>query len=111
MDLRPTVLPLRKLPAHPWPPAPLAPGVDAKTPKTANRVYESIVTTMLNEAQHKFECLLFVENAYPNLDTQIKWSIGCWENVCAESDRYFELSKEMRGLVRNASRSTSLPVY
>lgn len=91
-----------KLPAHPWPPAPLAPGVDPKTPKTANKVYDNIVATMLNEAQHKFECRLFVENAYPNLDTQIRWSIECWEAICAESQRYFELSKEMRNLVRDA---------
>ena len=92
---------LTTLPPHPWLPAPLAPGVDPKVPRTANRVYESVVASMLTEAQHKFECLLFVENAYPSIDTQIRWSIQCWEAVCATSQRYFELSKEMRNLVRD----------
>ena len=99
-----TTFPLSaRLPAHPWPPAPLAPGVDAKTPKTANKVFDNVVANMLNEAQHKFECLLFVNNAYPGLDKQIKWSIECWEAICAESQNYFELSKEMRNLVSDLS--------
>jgi len=87
------------LPAHPWPPAPLAPGVDPKAPRTANKVYDSVVAGMLTEAQHRFECLLFVEDAYPSIDMQIRWSIECWEMVCSESRRYFELSKEMMNLV------------
>ena len=87
------------LPAHPWPPAPLTPGVDSKAPKTANKVYEPAVANMLNEAQHDFECLLFVENAYPDFDAQIRWSIESWEAICVKSQHYFELSKEMRNLV------------
>jgi hypothetical protein len=77
--------------------------VDPKTSRTANKVYDNVVANMLNEAQHKFERLLFVENAYPNLDTQIRWSIQCWEEVCVASQRYFELTKEMRSLVRHAN--------
>ena len=88
-------------PARPWPTAPLAPGVDSKTPKTANKVYDNMVATMLNEVQHKFECFLFVKNAYPDLDTQIGWSTECWETICTDSQCYFELSKEMRNLVRD----------
>ena len=60
---------------------------------------------MLTDAQHRFECLLFVEDAYPAIDTQIRWSIECWESVCVESQRYFDLSKEMMNLVCNASCS------
>ena len=96
--LRPT---LATAPARPWMPAPLAAGVDPKTPRTANKVYSTAVAGMLNEAQHKFECLLFIEDAYPNIDTQIKWSIECWEEVCSDNRQYFELSKEMLSLVRN----------
>lgn len=95
------------LPAHPWPPALLAPGVDPKAPKTANKVYDTVVAGMLTGAQHRFETLLFTENAYPDLDTQIRWSIECWETVCAESQRYFELSKEMRNSVCAALYSTN----
>jgi len=60
---------------------------------------------MLTKAQHSFECLLFVEDAYPAIGTQIRWSMECWESVCTESQCYFELSKEMMNLVRTASRS------
>jgi len=87
------------LPPHPWQPAPLAPGVDPKAPRTANKVFDSVVAGMLTKAQHRFECLLFVEDAYPTIDVQIQWSIKCWETVCSGSQRYFELSKEMMSLV------------
>ena len=94
------VTPLRsKLPPHPWPPAPLAPGVNPKAPKSANKVFETVVAAMLTEAQHKFECLLFVEDAYPGIDTQIRWSIECWEAICKGAGCFFELSKEMMSLV------------
>lgn len=89
------------LQAHPWPPAPLAPGVDQKAPRTVNKVYDSVVAGMLTEAQHGFECLLFVEDAYPGIDTQIWWSIECWEMVYVGSQHYFKLSKEMMSLVRD----------
>ena len=98
------VPPSPAMPAHPWDPAPFAPGVDSKTPKNANKVYDTAVASMLNEAEHQFECLLFVENAYPNLDTQIMWSSKCWENTCIDSRKFFELSKEMRNLVCDVSR-------
>ena len=64
-----------------------------------NKVYNSVVAGMLTEAQHGFECLLFVEDAYPGIDTQIRWLIECWETVCMGSQRYFELSREMMSLV------------
>lgn len=99
---------LRMLPTHPWPHAPLAPGMDPKAPRTANKVYNSAVAGMLTEAQHKFECLLFIEDAYPSIDTQVRWSSECWEMVCVESERYFELSKEMRNLVHNMLHSLNL---
>jgi hypothetical protein len=89
-----------ELPAHPWKPAPLAPGVDPKVPKTANRVYDSVVAGMLTDAQHRFECLLFVENAYPDISIQIRWSFESWEEVCSKYKNFFELSKEMMNLVR-----------
>jgi len=89
------------VPARPWPPAPFAPGVDSKAPKTANKVFSSIVARMLTEAQHKFECLLFVEDAYPGIDTQVKWSIQCWETICLSTECYYSLSKEMMNLVRD----------
>ena len=88
-----------KLPPRPWPSAPLAPGVDPKAPRMANKVYDTIVAGMLTEAQHKFECLLFVEDAYPGIDTQIRWSLTCWEETCVDAKRYFELSREMMNLV------------
>ena len=95
------VAPLQsKTPPHPWPLAPLAPGVDPKAPRTANKVYDTVVARMLTEAQHKFECLLFIEDAYPSIDTQIRWSIECWEMICVGTGCYFELSKEMISLVR-----------
>ena len=94
--------------AHPWPHAPLAPGTDPKAPRTANKVYDSVVVGMLTEAQHKFECLLFINNAYPNIDTQFRWSTKCWEMACVESERYFKLSKEMRNLVCNMLHSVNL---
>ena len=72
------------LPPHPWPPAPLAPGVDARSPKLANRAYDSVVSGMLVEAQHKYECLVFTEGAYPDLHTQIRWSFECWEAICSK---------------------------
>lgn len=56
---------------------------------------------MLKEAKHRFECHLFVDNAYPTLETQITWSIKFWEEVCMEIQNYFNLSKAMRGLVSN----------
>ena len=87
------------LPPRPWPPAPLAPGVDAKAPKLVNRAYSIVVAGMLTEAQHRFECLVFVEDAYPDLNTQIWWAFECWEAVCSKSKTYFELSKEMMSLV------------
>lgn len=92
--------PSSAVPRHPWPPAPLAPGVDPKAPRTANRVYSSLVAGMLTEAQHKFECLVFIENAYPNIDMQIKWSIACWEQVCIDSKNYFNLGRDIMNLVR-----------
>ena len=90
-----------ELPDHPWPPAPLAPGVDPKAPKTANRMYSSIVAGMLTESQHRFECHIFVDDAYPDLGTQIQWSFHCWELVCVKSKNFFELTKEMMNLVRD----------
>jgi|SRR5882757_5067045 len=96
---RPTEL-APQAPPRPWPPAPLAPGVDPKTPRTANKVYDAVVAGMLSQAQHKFECLLFTEDAYPNIDVQIRWSLECWEAVCSGTRTYFELSKEMLSLVR-----------
>ena len=89
------------LPTCPWPHAPLAPGMDPKAPRTANKVYNSAVVGMLTEAQHKFECLLFIKDAYPSIDTQVRWLSECWEMVCVESKHYFKLSKEMRNLVCN----------
>lgn len=96
------------LPAHPWQPAPLAPGADPKAPRTANKAYNNVVAGMLTDAQHRFESLLFVEDAYPGIDKQIRWSIECWDAVCSESQNYFELSKEMMSLVRDAFDSVSL---
>ena len=89
------------VPARPWPLAPLAPGVDATSPQRANKNFEITVAAMLKEAEHRFECRLFVDNAYPTLETQITWSIECWEEVCMETQNYFSLSKAMRGLVSN----------
>ena len=86
-------------PDRPWPAAPFAPGVDAKTPKTANRVYIDIVASMLTEAQHKFECLVCTENAYPDISTQFNWAYKCWEAVCLRTGAYYDLSKEMLCLV------------
>jgi hypothetical protein len=101
------------LPDRPWLTAPLAPGVDPKAPRTANKVYDPVVAGMLTEAQHRFECLLFVEDAYPAIDRQIRWSISCWETVCLDMGRYFELSKEMMTLVRDRRHtlSTWIRVY
>ena len=96
-----TALQPKQAPPHPWPPAPLAPGVDPKSPRTANKAYDTVVAVMLTEAQHKFECLLFVEDAYPGIDTQIRWSFTCWEAICVDTKRYYELSKEMMNLVRD----------
>ena len=90
----------RTVPAHPWPPAPLAPGVDAKAPRMANKVYSNIVSGMLTEAEHKFECLLFIENAYPDVGTQVNWSIKIWEEICIKSGNYYNLVKDMMNLVR-----------
>lgn len=86
-------------PAHPWPTAPLAPGVDSRTAKTANKAYDTVTANMLNEAQHRFETKLFIENAYPDLETQVRWSMECWESACGEYKTYYELSKDMRSLV------------
>ena len=87
------------VPARPWPPAPLAPGVDPKAPRTANKVFDAVVARMLTSAQHEFECLLVVEDAYPGIDTQIRWSMECWEIVCSDTKCYYELSREMMSLV------------
>lgn len=97
------------LPARPWPPAPLALGVDPKAPKTANKVYDSVVASMLTKSQHQFECLLFVKDAYPGIDTQIQWSIECWETVCSETRCCYALSKEMMSLVRD-THTLSTPI-
>jgi hypothetical protein len=87
------------LPPHPWAPAPLAPGVDPKAYKIANKSYDTVISTMLKQAEHRFECFLFVDDAYPTVDTQIRWSTECWEDVCVQSSNYFELSNPMRMLV------------
>jgi hypothetical protein len=99
------------LPDHPWLPAPLAPGMDPKAPRTANKVYDAIVAGMLTEAQHRFECLLFIEDTYPGIDKQVRWSISCWEAVCLDTKHYFELSKEMMNLVCVHALSTQAPAY
>jgi hypothetical protein len=78
-------------------------GVDPKAPRTANKVYSSLVAGMLTEAQHKFEYLILTENAYPNVNTQVRWSIECWEQVCKNSGNYFNLGKDMMNLVRTLS--------
>ena len=70
-----------------------------KTPQTANKVFDPVVSRMLHEAQHRFECLIFVDNAYPTIDTQIGWSTECWEAACVDSRTFFDLSKAMRTLV------------
>lgn len=54
---------------------------------------------MLADAQHAFECLLFTKDAYPDLNTQVQWSYGCWEAVCKSSNTYYELSRDMLNLV------------
>lgn len=87
------------LPPCPWPPAPLAPGTDATSPKLANRAYNSIVSGMLAEAQHKFKCLIFTEDTYLDIHTQIRWAFECWEAICSKNKTFFELSKEMMNLV------------
>lgn len=89
-----------QLPPLPWPPAPFAPGVDPAAPKTANRAYDTVVARMLAEAEHRFECLLFTENAYPDIDKQIQWSMECWEAVCIKFKRYYDLSREMMNLIK-----------
>jgi hypothetical protein len=91
------------VPSRPWKPAPLALGVDPKAPRTANKVYSSIVSGMLTEVQHQFGCLLFVDNAYPNIDTQVNWSIKLWEKACIGSGNYYDLGKDMMNLVRGLS--------
>jgi hypothetical protein len=97
-------------PPTPWPTAPFAPGVDPKAQRKANKAYDSVVSNMLTEAQHKFELLLFVEDAYPKIDVQIRWSTECWRAVCLESERYFHLSKDMMNLVRSISTTALYPL-
>jgi len=65
----------------------------------ANKDFEGVVAAMLGEAGQRFECLLFIDNTYPTLETQMKWSMECWEAVCLESQNYFDLSKTMMRLV------------
>lgn len=93
------VRPLIDGPPRPWPPAPFAPGVDHKKAKTANKDYDDIVARMLSTAEHDFESQISTEDPYPDLSTQIRWSIECWEGVCKEEDHYWELSNDMRNLV------------
>lgn len=86
-------------PPRPWPPAPFAPGVNHKKTKTANKEYDDIVARMLSTAEHDFGNLISTMDAYPDLNTQTRWSIQCWEGVCREENHYYELSTDMRNLV------------
>lgn len=87
-------------PPRPWPPAPFAPGVNDKKTKTANKEYDDVVARMLSTTEHDFENRIFTEDGYPDLNTQVRWSIECWEDVCREENHYYGLSNDMRNLVR-----------
>lgn len=84
------------IPPMPWPPVALVPG-----PPQTNTVwaYKQRVADMLISAQKKFECLLFVEDAYPHFHKQCAWSFRCWKEVCLEHQVFFKLSTSMRRLV------------
>ena len=60
---------------------------------------------MLIEAQHRFEGLIFTEDAYPDLGTQIRWVFESWEGVCLKNKTYFDLLKAMMNLVRRHAHS------
>ena len=79
-------------PPHPWPPAPI---VDPNATPTTNRAYDKVVVGLLTDAQHRFECLVFVRDAYPDINKQVRWAYQCWEDVCVKHKSYYELSKDM----------------